>query len=163
MQFKPKTQEEIDADGLIAKGDYPATILLCEEQTSRAEQAKAQSEGREPESNMFKVKVGVYATAGDRQEWITDYIMSDSGKLKQFAEACGLGDSYQKGTLEAEQFDGRDLIVKVGIEKPKPKDKADPDGEKWPAKNRIDAYVSKDAKPADDKKAKDEDDDIPWG
>lgn len=141
LQFKPKTQEEIDADGLMPKGEYPATILLCEEAISKSARAAAEKAGTEPAPNMFKVKVGVYPSDGDRQQWITDYIMSDSPRLKQFADACKLGEDYKLGTLAAEQFDGRDVMVKVGIEKPRPKDKDDPNGEKWPPKNRIDAYV----------------------
>ena len=120
MKFKPKTKEELDAADLMPKGEYDAEILSAEE-------TKSKSSGKP----MFKVKLGVY-DAGGRQQWVFDYIVCDTYKLPNIAKACGLFDRYEAGELSAEELQGRDVRVKIGIE---------PASGDFPAKNKVTDYV----------------------
>lgn len=119
MRFTPKTKEELEAENLIPKGEYDATVLDAEETTSK-----------KSSKPMFKLKLGVYH--GDRQEWVFDYIVCDTYKLPNIARACGLFYRYESGELTAEELKGRDLKVKIGIE--------EASGD-FPAKNTVKDYV----------------------
>ena len=122
MKFTPKTKEELDAADLMPKGEYDAEILSAEE-------TKSKSSGKP----MFKVKLGVY-DAGGRQQWVFDYIVFDTYKLPSIAKACGLAARYEAGELTAEELEGQDVRVKIGIE---------PASEEFPAKNKVADYVYK--------------------
>lgn len=137
IRFQPKTDADMAKFELLPKGEYDAEILLCEEQASKKEKQAAEREGREPQPNMFRTKFGVYTGHGERQEWIFEYIMSDSPNLRRLSEACGLLADYNSGELRSDQFVGQALRVKVDIEPEKPKD----GGGVWPAKNKIAGYV----------------------
>jgi hypothetical protein len=122
MRFTPKTKEELESADLMPKGEYDAEILSAEE-------TKSKSSGKP----MFKVKLGVY-DAGGRQQWVFDYIVCDTYKLPNIAKACGLFDRYEAGELTAEELQGRDVRVKIGIE---------PASGDFPAKNKVQDYVYK--------------------
>jgi hypothetical protein len=122
MKFTPKTKEQLDAADLMPKGEYDAEILTAEE-------TKSKSSGKP----MFKVKLGVYDTGG-RQQWVFDYIVFDTYKLPSIAKACGLGARYEAGELTAEELQGQDVRVKIGIE---------PASGEFPAKNKVADYVHK--------------------
>jgi hypothetical protein len=133
MRFTPKTKEELESADLMPKGEYDAEILSAEE-------TKSKSSGKP----MFKVKLGVY-DAGGRQQWVFDYIVCDTYKLPNIAKACGLFDRYEAGELTAEELQGRDVRVKIGIE---------PASGDFPAKNKVQDYVyKKDGQEPDQKTA----------
>lgn len=131
MRFTPKSKEELDADGLMPKGEYDATVLVAEETTSK-------SSGKP----MFKLKLGVFH--GAREQWVYDYIVCDTYKLPNIARACGLFDRYESGELEADELQGRDIRVRIGIEP------ADGD---HPAKNKVADYLFEKVAPREEKRA----------
>jgi hypothetical protein len=132
MRFTPKTKEELEAADLMPKGEYDAEILAAKE-------TKSKTSGKP----MFKVKLGVY-DAGGRQQWVFDYIVCDTYKLPNIAKACGLFDRYEAGELSAEELQGRDVRVKIGIE---------PASGDFPPKNKVQDYVYKKDGQESEKKA----------
>lgn len=120
--FKPKTQEEIDAEGLLPDGVYPFEVLEAEEK---------QDKNQDP---FFKLKVAVYA--GDKPDWIKDNLSPVwmVNKLKHFCDLHGLAKYYESGSIDARKFVGVAGYCKVKTAKAK--------GD-FPAKNEIADYVAK--------------------
>lgn len=124
MKFTPKSENEIAADGLLTPGIYGFEIMEAEDQISKA--------GNE----MIKLTVHVF----DDGEPVTifDYLMEKVAyKLRHAAAACGLLDDYERGALDAADFQGKTGRCKVVIQK----DKAG----QFPDKNGIADYLKPDA------------------
>lgn len=107
MKFTPKTEKEIIEEGLLPVNTYDAEITAAAEETS----AKG--------NDMIKLKLGVFDDEGT-QRVIFDYLLESMPlKLRHAAEACGLVDEYESGSLSADDFVGKNVRVKVGIKKDK--------------------------------------------
>jgi hypothetical protein len=121
MRFTPKTEKEIQEEGLLPAGPYSFEIFKAEERQSKAG------------NDMIYLKVGVFDDDG-RIHYVDDYLMeSISYKLRHAAEVCGLLDDYEQGQLNAGDFVNKTGQCKVGIEKDK--------NNQYPDKNRIVDYL----------------------
>lgn len=120
MRITPKSQEEIDLEGLLEKGVYDFEILKAEDKLSK--------KGNE----MIHVKLKVFS--GDGYQLVDDYLMEAmSYKLRHFCEEAKLLDKYESGELVASDCVGRCGKVKLDIE---------PGGD-FPAKNVVKDYGEK--------------------
>ncbi len=98
MQFKPKTQEEIDAENLCPEGDFPFTIKEASEKVS--------SSGKP----YFKLKLFVHGDS--ERDWHVYDMVSPAfmaHKLLHLCEGTGLFPRYAAGTLDC-----ADLLEKTG-------------------------------------------------
>lgn len=151
MQFTPKTEEELEQEGLLEEGRYPFTIKKADEKTSKKNQP------------YFNVKLFVHAP--DERDW---HIYDNPSpafmahKLRHLCYGTGLEAKYEAGTLTCDDLIERQGYVEIGIQKAKGA---------FPAKNVvIDYVVESEAAPAKPVPAKGasteapppEDDDVPF-
>jgi len=104
MKFDPKSEEEVS--GLLEPGTYDAEVLEAEEQV------------REKTGNpMIKLKVNVMFNGQNIH--LYDYLLTDAMefKLRHFAIAAGLFTKYQNGEIEDFDCQGRNVQVKIGVQK----------------------------------------------
>lgn len=121
MKFTPKTEAEIQLEGLLPKGEYPFEVVSAKEKTSK--------KGNE----MIEVKLEIFAEDGSSR-FLFDYLMEKMAfKLRHFCASTKLIASYEAGTLKASDIQGKAGVCKVGV-------KEDPTGEFLP-KNEIKDYV----------------------
>lgn len=121
MRFEPKSETEVAAGQLLPPGTYDFEISAATEEVSKAG------------NDMIKLKLHVYTQDGGRTT-IFDYLMEKIAyKLRHAAFACNLGDKYEAGMLEADDFVGRSGRVKLNIQK----DKAG----QYPDRNNIADYM----------------------
>ena len=131
IDFKPKTEKEIEEEMIFPAGDYDFDVLTAEDTVSK-------SSG----NSMIKIKLGVYV--GSQIRRIDDYLLpAMSAKLRHFCDTTGLLSKYEAGTLEAADCLGRAGRVKIAV---------DPAKEAYPAKNVVKDYVCRPAKPLSEKK-----------
>ena len=124
MNFVPKTAAEIALKSKPLTGIFPATVHTASDEISKKGVP------------MIKLDVTVYI--GDKSTEKTTYLHPAMEVLVyHFCEHAGLLDAYNAGALSAEMCEGRDVMVKLGIEKGK-------DG--YPDKSVIRDFVSKDTK-----------------
>lgn len=127
MKFKPKSEEEINAEGLWPMGFYPFEILEGSDEVSGSG------------NDMIKLKVQLFNQDGDNII-VFDYLLEKLAyKLRHCAEVCGLLDKYQSGELHGDDFIGKSGSAKVGIQK-------DKQGQ-YPDKNTISDYVVQKSQP----------------
>lgn len=104
MNFKPKTEKELEESRLLPESEYPFEVIEASDATSK---------GGNP---MIKMKLNVYGK--DRSAHIYDYI-SDAfmeHKLRHFCFAVGLGSAYEAGTLTARQCLNRQGYATISLE-----------------------------------------------
>ena len=104
MNFKPKTEKELEQSRLLPDCDAPFEVIEASDATSK---------GGNP---MIKLKLNVFGK--DRQVHIFDYI-SDAfmeHKLRHFCFCVGLGAVYESGTLTARQCLGRQGYAHIVLE-----------------------------------------------
>lgn len=137
MKFTPKTEEEIAAQQLWPEGIYTFMVLdsgMVFGKLHFTEDCKS-SAG----NDMIKIVMAIYND--DREQIIMDFLMADyPKKLRQICYALGLGDSYERGDINPEQFVGKcgELKLIIGNER---KSK---DGLKtFAAKNEVNSYLAK--------------------
>ena len=136
MQFKPKTDEEIQAEGLWPEGKYGFEII---DQVSFGDNILETKDTVSKSGNdMIQIVVRVYNDNG-QQTHVIDYLLEAfSKKLKGAAYACGLGSQYESGQLEARDFIGKQGNLYLGIQKGRPKD----DGSgNYPDRNTVTEYA----------------------
>lgn len=108
MKFKPCTEQELAERKLWAKGTYDFEIPDAFETLSK-------SSG----NPMIELKVRIFKPDGSSRV-ISDYLLEKTGdKLRHAAEACGLLDKYNLGSLSNTDFQGKRGKLKLGIEKDK--------------------------------------------
>jgi hypothetical protein len=125
MQFQPKTPEEFEAERAakqLQPGEYSATVATAiETQGTYGPQ--------------FQVELTVFTDDGEKK--LKDWIGCGSEKLFHFCNSADIVDVYNGGSIDAEDLEGRDVSVKVGMGKPRP------DGKVFP---RVDGYLPRQAK-----------------
>ncbi len=105
MKFTPKTDEELNAESLLAAGVYSFEVINAENKTSKSD------------NEMIVLTLQIFDHDGNHAQRLNDYLLEKLAfKLKHAAEACGLLDEYQRGDLQAEWFIGKTGQVKIGIE-----------------------------------------------
>lgn len=103
FRYNPK-----DADGdTFPAGDYPAVIEKVEEKTSKKGDA------------MLVITFRAYS--GDRQTFVTDYIVNPASlwKLKKVAQSLGELPSFKDGSFDLDSHTGRNLTLTLGVEEAK--------------------------------------------
>lgn len=124
MQFKPRTEKEIQEENLRPAGIYSFEI-------TDAVEAKSKSG-----NDMIKLTVRLYNAQGDDCGVLSDYLLESLAyKLRHAAVACGLEEKYLGGTLAAEDFVHKMGDLKLTIRK-------DKTGQ-YPDQNSIQDYVVK--------------------
>jgi len=122
VEFKPRTEKEIAESRLMPKGVYDFEILEALEKLSKA--------SGKP---MIELKLRVSKPDGPGRV-LTDYLVAArDGKLRHAAEACGLLDRYNSGSLADADFLRKRGRLKLGIEKDKT--------HTWPDKNIVIDYI----------------------
>lgn len=126
LSFQPKSESEIREANLAPDGDYDFEVLSADDTVSKKG------------NPMISIKIGIYD--GDRVRWhVYDYLLSlMEAKLRHFCDTTGLLARYEAGTLCGQDCVGRGGRCRIHI-------KAG-DG-KYPAKNEVDDYVVRPAKP----------------
>lgn len=120
MQFKPKTQKELDLERLLPDGEYDFEVAYAEDKTS--------STG----NPMIAVKLSVFAADGGTRS-VRDWLMEKMAfKLRHFAYATGMGAEYESGELAAANIVGRSGRCKIASEEGK--------GD-FPASNKVKDYI----------------------
>lgn len=117
MRFTPKTEVELQEEGLLAEDKYHFEIVDAKDKVSKS--------GNE----MIELKLKIVGT----QKIIFDYLLESMGfKLKHFADSANLGNKYQDGSLMANDCIGKQGWVHIVISPAK-------DG--YPAKNTVKDYI----------------------
>ena len=94
MRFAPKTQEELDFENLLPKGEYDFEV-------AKAEDAVSKKTGAE----MIKVNLKVFHDNGF--QFVTDYLMEKMAyKLRHFFETIGQIEAYNAGSVVAADLVG---------------------------------------------------------
>jgi hypothetical protein len=107
MNFEPKTEKEIAESKLMPKGEYDFEVVDAFEKLSK-------SSGKP----MIELKLKLLHGKGGRT--ITDYLPAErQEKLRHAADACGLLDKYNAGSVSNGDFLGKRGRLKLGIEKDK--------------------------------------------
>ncbi len=120
MRFTPKTEQQVQEEGLFTAGVYDFEIISAEDTHS--------SKGNE----MTVVKLGIIDGDGQERK-VTDYLLEAMAyKLRHFAYAIGLGQHYENGVMAAEDMEGRTGKCKIIIQPAK--------GE-FRAKNAVADYI----------------------
>lgn len=118
MNFTPKTEEQINEEGLLPKGTYDFEVLEAKDTTSK--------NGNE----MIWLKLGVFDANGNSRH-VYDYLLEALAyKLRHAAVTCGLEEQYNEGSLNAGHFLNRSGRCKIDIEK----------GGEYPSKNVVRDY-----------------------
>lgn len=118
MNFTPKTEKEIQEDGLLAEGIYDFEVAEAENKTS----AKG--------NDMIELKLHVFDGNGNPRI-VMDYLLASiMYKLRHAADACQVLDKYDAGSLDASDFLGKSGKVKIKIDKDKTGQYADKNGVK---------------------------------
>lgn len=124
MQFKPRTEKEIQEENLRPAGVYSFEIVDAKDETSKKG------------NDMIKLSVRLYNTEGDDCGVISDYLLESLAyKLRHAAVACGLEEKYVGGNITADDFIGKMGDLKLSIRK-------DKTGQ-YPDQNSIQDYVVK--------------------
>ncbi len=121
MNFEPKTEKEIAESKLMPKGEYDFEVVDAFEKLSKS-------------SGKPMIELRLKVSNGRNGRALTDYLSIDSQeKLRHAADACGLLDKYNKGSVSNNDFRGKRGRLKLGIEKDKTKT--------YPDKNVVVDYI----------------------
>ncbi len=121
MRFTPKTEKEISESNMLPEGEYTFEVSSGADKISKS--------GNE----MIELWVRVYKPDGTFNQ-VADYLLeSIAYKLRHAAEACGLLDKYEAGTILGTDFIGKTGTLKLGIQKDKTG--------AYPDKNTIKDYI----------------------
>lgn len=121
MRYTPKSEKEIAEERLLPEGEYPYQISGAIEKTSKSG------------NDMIELTVRVFKPDGSFV-LVTDYLLESLAyKLRHAAVACGLEKIYDAGTLTADNFIGKEGMLKLGIQK-------DKNGQ-YPDRNSVKDYI----------------------
>lgn len=106
MQFKPNSADEIAVKTKPLTGYFPAHVHTAEDCQSK--------------KNVDMIKLSLTVYAGERQLQKECYLHPAMEVLVyNFCQHAGLSEEYNNGELRAELCEGKDVMVKLGIEKGK--------------------------------------------
>lgn len=121
MQFTPKTEEQLSEESLLPEGEYPFTVIVARDTTSKTSG-----------NPMIELQLEVYDEDGKGRK-VTDYLMESMGfKLIHFASTTGLTAEYDRGDMPADIMQGRSGCLRLRIE---------PASGNFRAKNSVRDYV----------------------
>lgn len=124
--FTPATEEELKREKLLPEGIYPFDVVSSEHLMSKSG------------NNMIKINLKIWDDSGNTY-FIWDYLLENimKFKLKHFCDSVRLADKYLLGRISADDCLGRSGYVEIIIDKEKP----NPNGGMYPAKNVVKDYV----------------------
>lgn len=126
MNFKAKTEKEIQENNLLREGEYNFDVLTGTDEISK-------NSG----NPMIKIKIGIYIN-GKIKFSLFDYLTAGmEAKLRHFCDTVGLLSEYEKGVLTGDMLSGRSGKCKIAIEK----------NDDYPPRNFVKDYVCRAAKP----------------
>ncbi len=129
MQFEPKSEREILESEVWKKGEYEFEIVSAVEKLSK-----------NTSKPMIELKVKLSNPKG-QQRLLTDYLLPQMAKkFRHAANACGLIDKYDSGTLYDSDFVGKKGKLELDVERDKTK--------RYPDKNVVKDYIVPGASPA---------------
>jgi len=100
MQFKSKTEQQIQEESLIPAGDYDFTVQEAADKKSKAG------------NDMIQLDMDIYV--GDKARPMKDWLMEQMAyKLRHFCYAVGIGAKYEAGTLSAQDCVGKSGKVRI--------------------------------------------------
>ena len=147
MRFQPQTEAEISEGSLLPKGDYTFEVLEAVEKTSKASG-----------NDMIALKIGVHHN--DSVFGVFDYLVAGEKtayKVRHFADAIGMIDQYEAGSLDASELVGKAGKCKIDTQ-------AAQNG--YAAKNVVRDYIKRGESAVSSKPKSKTDDDlndpIPW-
>lgn len=123
MRFSPKTEQEVAAAGLWAKGTYHFEIAEASDTVSKNN------------NDMTALVVRIYDKEGKSRK-VFDWLVDTEGgayKIRHFAEATGLLAQYETGNMPAEIMVGKTGRCEVIVQKDKTG--------AYPDKNAISDYL----------------------
>lgn len=127
FKFIPKTDEELDMEGLAPEGVYDFDVIEAQETVSKS--------SGDP---MIKLKIRVFTDNGDR--FIYDYLIeSFAKKLKHFFRTGGLEKDYETGSIPVEKIKEVKGKVKIRIE-PEKVETINGESKTYRAKNVVEDY-----------------------
>ncbi len=107
MKITPKSEAEAKRSAraaLLRPGWYPGRILTAEDTRSKAG------------NDMIALIIGIADDQGDRE--LRDWLLGNERGALKLRHACDAsGIDYDSGDIDADQFVGREITVRVGVEK----------------------------------------------
>jgi hypothetical protein len=126
MRITKKTDEELNAMGLLAPGYYQFEVIEAAETISKA--------GNE----MIKLTLKIWDEHGKERKMFDYLLDSMARKLKHFCVHTGQADKYENASLDANNCYGKTGTVQISIEKGKP----NPNGGMYEDRNSVVDYVA---------------------
>lgn len=118
--FTPKTEQEIQEEGLLPAGIYPFEVIKAENQMSKKG------------APMVKLTLNVYN--GESEKIVFDYLLEAMAyKLHAFCKHTGLQDQYDSGALNVDDMVGKSGFVKLKVQK----------SDEYGSQNSISNYVER--------------------
>lgn len=125
-KFTPIDKKELQALGLLQRGQYPFTVKAASDATSK-------------KSNTPMIALEMLVYGDDNPSLIRDYLVFSDNKFcqKKISEFCGsVGLDYTTGEVNTADCEGRSGLVEIKIEQD--------DEKKYPPKNVVAWYEAKD-------------------
>lgn len=122
MKFQPKTDQQIATENCLTPGQYDFEVIAATDKKSQKG------------NDMIELKLKVYPNDDSGARTIFDYLLEQMAfKLRHFAYAVGLGETYERGELTAAMCSGHSgkVALRIGQDKEK----------KYPPKNEVVDYV----------------------
>lgn len=107
MKFAPKTEKEVNENGLMPKGVYPFSVISAEDARSKAG------------NDMIKATVRVFQPDGKTRQLITYLMEAMPAQLFHFCTYSGLAVQYGNGTLKAADCVGKEGYCEIVIKEDK--------------------------------------------
>jgi hypothetical protein len=121
VKFTPKTERELAEEGMLPDG------TVCDFEVTEAEDAVSKAG-----NDMIALKLKVWRPNGSTMQLRDWLVSSQHFKLMAFANATGMREAYDAGTMEAADMAGVCGKVKLGVE---------PASGDFPARNKVASYV----------------------
>lgn len=120
MNFKPKSEAELNSFEIFPKGEYDFNVVKAVEKISKAG------------NQMIELELDIYAPNGSKAR-VFDYLLENVAyKLKHFCESVGLHDEYEDGNITTDMCRNRAGKCTIIV-------KQDKTGE-YPDKNEVKDY-----------------------
>lgn len=95
MRYQPKTEEQLQDEGLLPDGNYPFEVVGATNKQSKKG------------NDMIELNLRFYGADG-RPVFVRDWLMEAMGfKLRHFCEEVGLLDKYNSGELNDTDCEGK--------------------------------------------------------
>lgn len=149
MQFKPKSEKEIQESLMWPKGEYDFEVI-------KAERALSGPQSKSPGTPYIKLSLRLFNEDGGTRMQNAILHPAMEAQLRHFCEETGIIEKYDAGTLEAEDCEGLAGKLQLKVK--------DAEGN-YPAKNEVQDFgvkAKKAKKPAPTIVSTDDGDPVPF-